>query len=422
MLLFDSDGDFRDPDELGSYAANVGHYAGGRIRISASWLRLDTDARISARGRDGGSGGTVSLNVDGGEVSGAGVIDVSVRHSSSYGGGGGRVAVLGYSVIDPDIVKNVRMEGDSGDRAGAGTFFHKASCVEAKPGQCNGHLVIRSPDFRASYDTPISYSGTMDTVELSRVQVKWSASSTLTISAHKIQDSNVQFTSTAMTIFKMDLKVLDIFILGGQLVVEGNVEVPSSKSLQVQSSLHVKGNLDVAGSLISDSSGVVRVDGDATFTSTTTFNRKLEVKGSLFLDNVKLTVNKEFKVDQLVRLRQSSANLQLNMDMSSFGDGCRVGELDVEAGAILTFAGVHLTVDRNATVAANSKITHDRTSNKQHTIDLKVGGGLWVKGSGQINVDEKSSYRHEGRGMSRASHGGKGSDGYATCECVRFAG
>ena len=44
----------------------------------------------------------------------------------------------------------------------------------------------------------------------------------------------------------------------------------------------------------------------------------------------------------------------------------------------------------------------------------EVGGA-----GGQINVDQKSSFRHESQSMYRASHGGKGYDGYATCECVR---
>ena len=71
----------------------------------------------------------------------------------------------------------------------------------------------------------------------------------------------------------------------------------------------------------------------------------------------------------------------------------------------------------NLTVATNGVLTHDRTDSKRQTIDLKVGDGLWVKGSGQINVDQKSSFRHESRSMYSASHGGKGSDGYETCEC-----
>lgn len=201
-------GSFRNPDDLGTYASYSNYYAGGRIVVQTAWLKLD--GSTEAKGNYGGSGGTVNIKVGVGGVTGSGTIDVSVKSGSSYGGGGVRAAITGYSRINLAVIENVVMHGNEGRDAGAGTFFYEPDCKTVKDGKpCNGILAIRSP-FEPNYDTYLN-------------------------------DDNVMLDSWELENAKV--------IITGNTTVTGSVVVPSSSNLVVQNLMAIGGSWYIAGSV-----------------------------------------------------------------------------------------------------------------------------------------------------------------------------
>ena len=144
-------GNFRDPDHLGTRASRTSSFAGGRIVVQTSWLKLE--GSIEAKGYSGASGGSVNIKVREGEVTGNGLIDVSVRdgESSSYGGGGGRAAITGFTHISESVVSNAAMHGNRGSLSGAGTFFYRSRAEASE----YGNLLVQSP-FTSKYGTDAS--------------------------------------------------------------------------------------------------------------------------------------------------------------------------------------------------------------------------------------------------------------------------
>jgi hypothetical protein len=134
-------GNLRAPSDLGS--AGESGSAGGRLQLTVGHLQLD--GRLSAQGSRSSSGGTIYVQASG-RVLGQGVMDVSNSHDSQYKGGGGRIAVVGYSEISQTLLDNARMYGTPG--AGAGTIFHQLTNSE-------GSLIVRS-EKESAYNTPVS--------------------------------------------------------------------------------------------------------------------------------------------------------------------------------------------------------------------------------------------------------------------------
>ena len=133
-------GDFTNPNELGSGAGpnGTGGRGGGLVRITAASLILDGNILANGESRSGnyeggGSGGGIYLDVD--TLNGSGTIQAmggngryhsSVSGADGGSGGGGRIAI--YYVASTFPFDNVSVRGGSQSRSrngGSGTIYLK---------------------------------------------------------------------------------------------------------------------------------------------------------------------------------------------------------------------------------------------------------------------------------------------------------
>ena len=107
-----SSGSFQKADELGERSAGYNSaYGGGNVKIEAAALELV--GKIHAKGYQSGSGGGVQIIINGGAISGNGVIDVGVEPGGShsyYRAGGGRISITGHNSISQEIIANAKMD------------------------------------------------------------------------------------------------------------------------------------------------------------------------------------------------------------------------------------------------------------------------------------------------------------------------
>ena len=131
------DQDFRAPSKPGiGFGTSGEYYGGGLIRIAAGSIELD--GKITACGDTHSSGGGIHLELDGGAVTGSGVVDVGGKRLSAADnpGNGGRISITGYSSLSAELIANARLDGN---RQGVpGTLFHRASC------EPKGHLLVNA--------------------------------------------------------------------------------------------------------------------------------------------------------------------------------------------------------------------------------------------------------------------------------------
>ena len=392
-------GDFRNPDDLGAYYG--GQYAGGRIVVQTAWMKLD--GSIEARGFYRGSGGTVNIQVRGGEVSGNGKLDVSVRNggSSTGGGGGGRAAVTGYSKIHPTILRHVLLYGNHGTLSSPGTFFYKPACdpTFGHDAECHGNLAIRSPAFKPKYYTHVADSGEFNSWEFQNVKVKITGTSedasvaAVAVSSHTMIHTELVVEQTLRV--KSDIAASQSIVVNGDLMVDGHVTVPLDCALEVKKSLTIEGDFRVDGRLTTDSGGRILVGGNVLLSKGQTFNRELIVNGNLGIQSGASVFNELLQVGKTMTVQDGA---KITCTYPTF----RVGDLKVDGS--MEFSGAVATVDRDATVSG--VVYHALTDDKAKTVDLRVKGGLWVKSGGRIHANEMSHYRPSGGSYGSAGYGG----------------
>jgi len=126
-------GAFDNPVEMGSYYSHYWtNYAGGRVSIESGSMVLN--GTISSRGVGGASGGAIKIIINGGLLSGNGIIDVSValnpntqNSNGNQQGSGGRVAITGFSFSSFPWI-NINLNGGiSSNGGGVGTLFYKSA-------------------------------------------------------------------------------------------------------------------------------------------------------------------------------------------------------------------------------------------------------------------------------------------------------
>jgi hypothetical protein len=372
-------GDFMNPQELGSFYNNYDlHYAGGAVRIVASAVLLE--GIISARGVGSASGGSVNIRLTNGALLGRGSIAVNVATTNSgfNTAGGGRIAITGYTVMSATVSNNIFLEGAPG-LGGCGTLFRRSAT------QIGGELLVNCRTF-ASASTPLQTGGSLDYMTATNAVLSVSLSTQLFLrSFGPLSNARVTLSSHPVVIESggLTLAMSSTLNVPQPLTIRGPVVVGPGSTLNGDSTISIDGPLTMSGSFASHSGGMITILGLFTSSADNSISSPVTSNG-LVCTGGTLTITGSLA---------SHGDVIVNGGTLRLFSASIFGSLSVTTGATLIQNG--LTTVQNAALIAGL-VTHDLTSDRTQGVLINILGALNITSSGQINVDQKSSFSNSG--------------------------
>lgn len=202
--------------------------------------------------------------MNGGEVTGDGSVDVSVVYAGlPYGGGGGRIAIVGHSSISAVLVQNARMDGVY-PTAVSGTLFLR------RMNQTFGDLIIR-PSQTGAGTTPVVLTDHLDSLSAVRSQVSVVANASMlpnaTSSIRVGEISNLDtvtltWTGASLTVLGDVVNVnSSTIVFSSGVTVNGRMFLQGRSTWTIASVLMIAASFTVTGSSVIRGAGMVSVGG-----------------------------------------------------------------------------------------------------------------------------------------------------------------